>query len=73
MSGTLSIRMSRAALVATVDAMLHHIFQYELTDCHNLETLVAECSSAQCAADMEVLRLAHSNGVSVEERLKAVR
>jgi hypothetical protein len=72
-SDTLTICMSRAALVAAVDAVLHHVLRFDLAACHNLQALVAECSSPQCAADMELLRLAQNNGISIQERLVAIR
>jgi hypothetical protein len=69
----LTLSMSRRALMAAVDAVLRHILDYGLTDCHNLELLTVECSSDLCAADVELLREAQRHGVSIEERLLAVR
>ena len=66
----LSIRMSRAALVAAVDAMLRYMVRVDLIACHNLESLVAECGSDLCVADMELLREAQRHGVSIQKRLQ---
>jgi len=66
----LAIRVSRAALVAAVDAMLRYVLRVDLTACHNLETLTVACGSDLCAADMELLRKAQRHGVSIEERLQ---
>jgi len=66
----LAIRVSRAALVAAVDAMLRYLVRVDLTTCHNLESLAAECGSDLCAADMELLQEAQRHGVSIEERLQ---
>jgi hypothetical protein len=69
----LSIRVTRAACIAAVDAMLRYLVRVDLTTCHNLESLVAECGSDLCEADMELLREARRHGVSIKERLAAVR
>jgi hypothetical protein len=65
-----TIRVSQAALIAAVDAMLRYLVRVDLTTCHNLQSLEAECRSDLCAADMELLREAQRHGVSIEERLQ---
>ena len=72
MDEQIAVSLSRRALVAAVDAMLHHIIDYGLADCHDLKTLTAACSSELCAADMELLRVARKPGVNVTERLSAI-
>jgi hypothetical protein len=70
----LAVRLSRAALVAAVDALLRYVIRLDFTACHNLKSLVAECGSDLCAADMELLREAQRHGVDIRERVQeAVR